>query len=64
MDGVLQVGVLHTKQHCQQAGAPIMLCLSEMDRPFVQVKSIRQDLEESVDGIKPIPLQPSTGTGI
>jgi translation elongation factor EF-G len=28
-----------------------------MDRPFVQVESVLQDLEECFDGIKPIPLQ-------
>jgi elongation factor G len=61
-DGV-QVGTIHALEHCQQAGIPAMICLSKMDRPFIQVESVLQDLKSTLvlmngnGKIQPVPLQ-------
>ena len=60
-DGV-QSGVINAFQHCQKAGIKMMICLSKMDRPFLQVGQVIADLERSL-GMKPVPLQVLQGTG-
>ena len=54
-DGV-QTGTINAYQHCREAGITTMICLSKMDRPFLQLNQVLQDLETSL-GKKPIPLQ-------
>lgn len=54
-DGV-QTGTLHALEHCHSAGIKTLICLSKMDRPFLQVDTIMKDLESSFN-VKPIPLQ-------
>jgi len=54
-DGI-QSGTTNAYQHCQSAGIKTMIVLSKMDRPFLQVKEVLEELEEAL-GMKPIPLQ-------
>ena len=61
-DGV-QSGTKSAFQHCQEAGIKPLVTLSKMDRPFLQVDEVLQDIETSL-GMKPIPLQvPIMGQG-
>jgi len=58
----VQSGTIHAYQYCQhKAGIrPTLLVLSKMDRPFVQLDTVLEDLELEL-GIKPIPLQVAKG---
>ena len=60
-DGV-QSGTIQAYQHCQQAGIKTMLALSKMDRPFLQIDQVLDDMEQAL-GIKPVPLQVPLGHG-
>jgi elongation factor G len=56
-DGV-QAGTIHALEHCQQAGIPAMICLSKMDRPYIKVDSVLQELKSTLNGkIQFVPLQ-------
>lgn len=54
-DGV-QTGTLQAYQHCRSNGIKTMICLSKMDRPFLQTNRVLDDLEASLE-MKPVPLQ-------
>ena len=54
-DGV-QTGTKQAFDHCNTNGIKSLLVLSKMDRPFLQLDSILNDLESSL-GVKPVPIQ-------
>ena len=60
-DGV-QSGTKSAFQHCQEAGIKPIVALSKMDRPFLQIEEVLQDIETSL-GMKPTPLQVPIGQG-
>jgi elongation factor G len=43
-------------QRCRDAGIPVLVALSKMDRPYVRVDQVLQQIETAL-GIKPTPLQ-------
>ena len=58
-DGV-QAGVQHAYQHCKDAGIRMMIALSKLDRPFVQLQSVLDDLNKvfEEDGSSSNPMKP------
>ena len=60
-DGV-QHGTINAFQRCRDAGIKIILCLSKLDRPFINIEAVLADIEESL-GIQVTPLQESIGEG-
>ena len=59
-DGV-QAGTVSAFQHCSKtaggAGIPILAALSKMDRPFVQIESVLQEIQDKLLHMQPVPLQ-------
>jgi elongation factor G len=43
-------------QRCRDAGIPVLVALSKMDRPYVKVDQVLQQIESEL-GMKPTPLQ-------
>ncbi len=60
-DGV-QSGTTNGYQHCSKAGIKTILALSKMDRPFLNIYEVLEDVEMSL-GIKAVPLQVYQGEG-
>lgn len=58
-DGV-QSGTINAFQHCSEAKITNMIALSKMDRPFINIDNVLNDIEESL-GTKPLPLQVIAG---
>ena len=52
----LQAGTITSFQHCQEKRIKSILCLSKMDRPFIDVDNFMDEFESNL-GIKPVPLQ-------
>ena len=55
-DGGLQTGTVTSFQQCQEKRIKSILCLSKMDRPYLDVDSFMDEFESTV-GVKPVPLQ-------
>ena len=61
-DGV-QAGVQHAYHHCQAAGIKMMVAISKLDRPFVQLQNVLEELNEVFEGdgttasMKPVSIQ-------
>ncbi len=60
-DGV-QHGTINAFQRCRDAGVKVILCLSKLDRPFINIEAVLNDIEESL-GIQVSPLQETIGEG-
>jgi elongation factor G len=48
-------GTVNAFQHCRDSGIQVMLALSKMDRPFLRVEDVLQDVEDEM-GMKPIQI--------
>eukprot|EP00804_Cyclotella_cryptica_P003991 CCRYP_013906-RA/>CCRYP_013906-RA protein AED:0.06 eAED:0.06 QI:410/1/1/1/0.8/0.83/6/1160/691 len=60
-DGV-QAGTLSSFKYCKENGIKCILALTKMDRPFLDVDGLLNDLEAAL-GMKPVPLQVVRGDG-
>lgn len=60
-DGV-QSGATNAYQHCQAAGIRSIVALSKMDRPFLKIDEVLDQLEVAF-GVRPLPLQVHDGEG-
>ncbi|CAB9497901.1 factor G [Seminavis robusta] len=56
----VQSGTLSAWQHCASHHIPAMVALTKLDRPFLQLSRVLQDMEDAF-GIKPLPLQVLSG---
>ena len=54
-DGV-QAGTLQAFTHCRDNNIKMLIALSKMDRPFVELDQVMADLEAAL-GAKPLPMQ-------
>jgi elongation factor G len=52
----LQPGTITSFQECQEKKIKSILCLSKMDRPFIDVDNFMGEFEATL-GVKPVPLQ-------
>ena len=58
----VQAGTNTAFHHCRKSGIKLLLALSKMDRPFVQVEQVLSAVEDNL-GVKPQPLQVPIGEG-
>jgi len=58
----VQAGTNTAFYHCRKSGIKLLLALSKMDRPFVQVEQVLSAVEDNL-GVKPQPLQVPIGQG-
>ena len=52
----LKPGTITSFKECQEKNIKSILCLSKMDRPFIDVDNFMDEFEASL-GVKPVPLQ-------
>jgi elongation factor G len=60
--GPVPSGAVQAYRHCVDAGIPVLIALSKMDRPYIRAEQVLEDVEEAI-GIKPTPLQVIHGDG-
>lgn len=58
-DGV-QSGTMNAFQHCSEAGIKSIAALTKMDRPFLKINEVIQDIAEKLK-VQPVPIQSYLG---